>query len=337
MASGLEGGSWREVRGYLGCLSGAENLGPCRAPFFSGQAGAVTGIDLGRGDRHDRAIVPRQWLAGTQLPMKDVKLSYWPGGRLYAVTFSYDDGRSQDRKLADLFRRYGLKGTFNLDAGVLDTPGHLRASELNVVFEGQEIAGHSYKHPHLSRVPLERMAVELYEDRKRLEEACGRIVRGFAYPFGNYSDGVKQALRACGYVYARTVNRGGMSALPHDWMTWTPDCHDREATPQRLAEFFDRKVWEEAPRLLCIWGHSWEFDREGGWEAAEDLCRRLSEVGPEKCWFATNIEVYDYAQVLSRLEFSLACDRVRNPSTADAWLEVEGRVVRVPGGATLML
>lgn len=39
----------------------------------------------------------------------------YPGGKAKAVTFSYDDGVIQDRRLAELFDKYGLKGTFNFN------------------------------------------------------------------------------------------------------------------------------------------------------------------------------------------------------------------------------
>ena len=38
----------------------------------------------------------------------------FPGYARKAVTFSYDDGCIQDRRLTALFREYGLKATFNL-------------------------------------------------------------------------------------------------------------------------------------------------------------------------------------------------------------------------------
>ena len=37
----------------------------------------------------------------------------YPGGLTKAVTFSYDDGVRQDRRLAELFTRCGMKATFN--------------------------------------------------------------------------------------------------------------------------------------------------------------------------------------------------------------------------------
>ena len=39
----------------------------------------------------------------------------YPGGRSKAVTFSYDDGVVQDIRLSQIFDKYGLKGTFNIN------------------------------------------------------------------------------------------------------------------------------------------------------------------------------------------------------------------------------
>lgn len=35
-----------------------------------------------------------------------------------AITFSYDDGIESDRKLVEIFNRYGMKCTFNLNTGI---------------------------------------------------------------------------------------------------------------------------------------------------------------------------------------------------------------------------
>ena len=35
------------------------------------------------------------------------------------LTFSYDDGTTQDIRLVELFNKYGMKATFNLNSGKL--------------------------------------------------------------------------------------------------------------------------------------------------------------------------------------------------------------------------
>ncbi len=36
------------------------------------------------------------------------------------LTFSYDDGVTQDIRLIELFNKYGMKATFNINSGLLE-------------------------------------------------------------------------------------------------------------------------------------------------------------------------------------------------------------------------
>ena len=49
-----------------------------------------------------------------------------------AITFSYDDGIESDRKLVEIFNRYGMKCTFNLNTGIQSRESHFD-------IEGKEI------------------------------------------------------------------------------------------------------------------------------------------------------------------------------------------------------
>ena len=76
-------------------------------------------------------------------------------GKMKAVTFSYDDGVTQDQRLISLFNKYGLKATFNLNSGLLGNGGSLvredvtvahvkpRPEEIRKIYEGHEIASHT--------------------------------------------------------------------------------------------------------------------------------------------------------------------------------------------------
>ena len=46
--------------------------------------------------------------------MRTIFMRY-PNGKSKAVTFSYDDGVPQDKRLAELFNKYNMKGTFNFN------------------------------------------------------------------------------------------------------------------------------------------------------------------------------------------------------------------------------
>ena len=44
-------------------------------------------------------------------------------GKKKAVTFSFDDGVTQDIKTLEILNKYGLKATFNLNSGFLGCKG----------------------------------------------------------------------------------------------------------------------------------------------------------------------------------------------------------------------
>ena len=107
----------------------------------------------------------------------------FPGGKSRAFTLSYDDGVVQDRRLAEIFRKRGLKCTFNIGSGLFghkdggNFPGRppldlskLSAEEAKTVYAGHEIAGHSLFHSDLSGVGTPLAMNEVIEDKRRLEE-----------------------------------------------------------------------------------------------------------------------------------------------------------------------
>ena len=50
-------------------------------------------------------------------------------GKMKAVTFSYDDGITQDIRLIRLMDKYGIKATFNLCSGLLGRADKLERGE----------------------------------------------------------------------------------------------------------------------------------------------------------------------------------------------------------------
>lgn len=46
---------------------------------------------------------------------------------------SYDDGREQDIRLVSIFNKYGIRGTFNLNSGLMERPDKVPV-EMNPFF-----------------------------------------------------------------------------------------------------------------------------------------------------------------------------------------------------------
>ena len=276
----------------------------------------------------------------------------FPGGRSRALTFSYDDGPREDLRLAGLFDRYGMKATFNLSSAWIGAPGRLTENEIreHLLEKGHEIAVHTAHHRAPGKLrPAEGIA-EVLDCRRELERRFGVIVRGMAYPnagITHFSPGVNYAqvknyLTGLGVAYARTLagdNDGFF--LPDDWHAWVPSAHHDNPHMFEYSERFLSLAPEKRrgdcgmPRLMYIWGHSFEFENKKNWDRMEKICMALA--GNEDIWYATNIEIYDYVNACLSLVRSADGTVMYNPTVTDVHLWVDDAPVRVPAGGTVKL
>ena len=144
----------------------------------------------------------------------------FPGGRHKALTMSYDDGKLEDIRLTELFRKYGIKGTFHLNSGLCGgESGKERISpdQWQEVYRGQEVSCHTVLHPTIARSPISQVALQVLEDRRRLEEQVGYPIRGMSYPNGSYTNEIKELLPKLGIEYSRIVGNTDEFSRDQNW------------------------------------------------------------------------------------------------------------------------
>ena len=259
-----------------------------------------------------------------------IQFHVFPGGKKRIVTFSYDDGHKNDVQLIELFNKYGVKATFHLNGmNYLDITEQ-RAEELRKLYEGHEVSCHTLQHGWPARMPMQSVTLETYEDRKSLEKVFGYPIVGMSYPSGSYDDEAISAMRACGIVYARTVNSTNGFWMPTDFMRWNPTCHHK-----RALDLCDKFITDlDSPwtcPLFYIWGHSYEINTDAAWEMMENILKKLS--GNEKIWYATNIDIYNYMMAQSMLQISADETVFYNPSAIDVWVERNKKdIIKIPAG-----
>lgn len=283
--------------------------------------------------------------------MRSVFLRY-PGGRAKAVTFSYDDGVPQDKRLAEVFNKYGMKCTFNFHSDKMREKNFSK-EEINEYFlsKGHEIAVHGEFHRANGNTRSIEGIRDVLNCRLELEEKCGQIIRGMAYPdtgitqMGNFNtyENIKHYLKELDIAYARSLGGDNNSfMLPNDFYAWLPTAHHRNSKlMEYIDEFLNLDISPDAyhaqriPRLMYIWGHSYEFDRDNNWELIEDVCRKLS--GNDEIWYATNIEIHDYVEAYRSLRYSADGHRVYNPTLYTIWIDVDKRLYSIKSGETIVL
>ncbi|MGI6254078.1 MAG: polysaccharide deacetylase family protein [Acutalibacter sp.] len=275
----------------------------------------------------------------------------FPQGKERAVTLSYDDGFTHDRKLVELLNQYGLKCTFNLNSGLFGTGGEgtyqgkpleflrITGEEAATLYQGHEVAGHGLHHCSLTSVPGGVAMEEIVEDKRRLEELTGQVVRSFAYAYGDFDARAVELLGAAGYASARTVVSTGRFDIPQDFLTWPATCHHDDPRLMELVEEFLAPIHpgdRNRARLFYLWGHSFELAGNGNWEVVERFAQRMAAKGQD-LWFATNGEIVEYVTAYRRLEWSADGSRVRNPSALEVWVLANVKTVSIPGGACVAL
>ena len=277
----------------------------------------------------------------------------FPGGKPKALTFSYDDGCRQDKETARILSEYGVKGTFNINSGYVGASDwYLTADEIreHIISRGFEIAVHGDYHIAPGMVRAIDGIKDCLNCRLKLEKEFGGIIRGMAYPNSGITrmhngadyETIKKYLKDLDIVYSRSLSgENNRFDLPSDWYNWIPTMHHDNANSLKWAqEFVDLKLEEgftayRFPKLMYVWGHSYEFEQRNNWSHLNDLLKILS--GKEDIWYATNIEIYEYVEAYERLVSSANGNVIYNPTAKTIWFTVDGEYYKLAPGETLNL
>lgn len=220
------------------------------------------------------------------------------------LTFSYDDGVTQDKRLVKIFNKYGLKATFNINSELLGTPGYLRREnmwighnkieleEVAEVYKNHEVAAHTLTHPLLTELSDHDVIDQVEEDRKKLENLMNQRVVGMAYPGGgiNYDERVAELIRKNTKIrYARTTVSSYHFDMQEDLLQFKPTVYHLEFDKMmELGEKFI-KLDTDVLQVYYIWGHSYEFDYYDTWDEFEKFCKMMA--GHDDIFYGTNQEV----------------------------------------------
>ena len=275
--------------------------------------------------------------------MKRPLFMRFPGGLDRALTFSYDDGVSPDKRLVAIFKKYGLKATFNINSDQFspDDPAlprngtRLSAKEAVETYEGMEVAVHGAIHSFWDQMPQASATYDVIRDRNNLEKVFHRIIRGSAAPYGVMGEKCQNALKAAGIVYCRTTVATEKFSMPKNWLELPATCHHGNPRLMELADKFFVFDKPRAPQLFYVWGHSYEFDDENNWDVIEKFAEKMSG-HEDKIWYATNGEIYDYTEAYNRLVWSVELDRVFNPTFTELWFLLGSKTYRIMPGETIV-
>lgn len=225
-------------------------------------------------------------------------------GKKKAITFSYDDGVTQDIRLIELFNKYSLKATFNLNSellgrlNTLERDGRIithnknKAEDVRYIYDGHEVAVHTLTHPFLPGIADEQEIIrQVEQDRLNLSELTGYEVVGMAYPCGgpNNDDRTAGIIREnTGVKYARALETNLSFAPQENLYRFQGTIYHHQQWDQLFE--MGEKFLEAEDGIFYIWGHAYEFDIfPERWQQFEEFCRMIS--GKADIFYGTNKEV----------------------------------------------
>ena len=209
-------------------------------------------------------------------------------------TLSYDDGLEQDKQTIVLMKKYGIRGTFNLNSALLGEKSNIEytgtigfknvdpsivkkgliktapanripADEIRQVYEGFELATHGAHHLNMRKLGKEETETEILKDREALAQYTDLPVVGHAFPFGSKSPALREVLKNNGFLYARalgsTKGKGeDRFAFPENQLDFAPTCWHIDKNIKELFEEFLSITPTKGDILFYMWGHGYEFD-----------------------------------------------------------------------------
>jgi peptidoglycan/xylan/chitin deacetylase (PgdA/CDA1 family) len=125
------------------------------------------------------------------------------------VSLTFDDGRQTQYAARAPLAAHAMHGTFYVNSGLVGSTTsdwRMTWSQLHdLAADGNEIAGHTLTHSHLTSLSASQQQQEICGDRNNLLNQGFSPVLSFAYPYAEYDSTVESTVQQCGYWSARWV------------------------------------------------------------------------------------------------------------------------------------
>lgn len=111
-----------------------------------------------------------------------IKICKWKDDAKVCVVFSFDDNCNSQKRISEIFDKYGFKSTF-----FVNYSGMLIDSLRVIIKTGHEIGNHTLSHPALLDLDSTKIDFEIGNGKSMIEDALGIKCLSFAEPFNQRS------------------------------------------------------------------------------------------------------------------------------------------------------
>ncbi len=222
------------------------------------------------------------------------------------VSFSWDDGAPEDKKMATLFEKYEVPCKLFVPTKNREGRDTLSSEDIkSISSELISFGGHTYNHVYLTELPLEIAKEEVLSNVKYLEDILNRKIEHFCFPGGKYNFVLLQELKDrfstlrtadtmcssfCGKLRKPTFHfypRGNKSLFGNSIRN-----QDKIFFPL-FKSIYEKDYFDKMKKIISkvddskfdykihIWGHSWEVEELQLWNKLEDLLQFLKFYYPQ--------------------------------------------------------
>ena len=195
--------------------------------------------------------------------------------------FSIDDGTIYDQKVIEIFNKYHISATFNLNSGLQDFIWYkddkpvkrLSLLKNKDLYKGHEVASHSLTHPHMTMCPDEVLYKEVKEDINNLESIFNKKVSTFAFPFHDFDERCINFIKDnCGVSCIRVSEIDRSYNFPIDQYHIKMTSINVKEALSMIDDFINSNG-----SLFVFVSHSYDFEFDNTYDELEKLCQKVKQ------------------------------------------------------------
>lgn len=193
--------------------------------------------------------------------------------------FAIDDGTIYDKKVIDIFNKYNIRATFNLNSGLQDFVWYkddkpverLKLFENRHIYDNHEVASHSLTHPWLTSLSDEDVYREVKEDVDNIERIFDRKVTTFSFPFDYFDERTINIIKSVGIKQIILPEIDDSFKFPRDLFHIKVTSWNIDDALTKIDGFIKDKNAE----LFIYLSHSYDYEFADNYDKLEMLCKKV--------------------------------------------------------------
>lgn len=231
-----------------------------------------------------KTITGRLEMIGSGLTGEVPVFPLLPQGKKTVVLTSWDDGKPEDLRCAEILTKHGYRPTFMLNG---NSPALQFLDKLEAL--NAEIGSHGYHHTALSTLSPERALENCASMRLLLENKVGHPVISFSFPDGYFpaqdedGDYVLRAVRDAGYWSGRTqlTKEETVDEIENPLIMNSIGLY---GSGNKMLEAAWPRILEKEGGVFYLKGHSWQIGKtDAQWKKFEDFIAQFA--GHPDAWY----------------------------------------------------